>query len=494
MTNLPGGPRIQLAAVVLLGAGLRLFRLNWQGTWHDENFSLAVVWLPWPEAFREIVRDYVHPPLYYVLLKIWVAAAGFGDYPARLFAALFGTLTIPAVYIAGRRLADHATGLLAALLMAISQVGVYYSHEARMYSMAMLLTILAILLFDTAASTRRVRDWAGFTGVAVLAAYTHYYMLLVLLSIAAYGFLRRRTLGIPLRWWLAAGVVVAAALTPWLFSGIIEARAANPKIHSLNETRSVLWFSPISALNWFHNAKWRGMVAESPLGTLAAGLLVFTGPAIALLIRGRGRLAGWFDPPRDVARLALPGLVCAGVILVGAAASAIMHVQFSGRYLVMAAPAYYLLSAAGIRSMRSRALRAATVGGAVALAAGSLRANYYTQTKPDTRAAVEWVAAQWRSPDCVCTLPQLRSPEAWFWRARRNVTPPAAPRPAGQVLARPEACPRLWIIRDRTFFLNTAASREQFRLLEAAFEPVERRDYYGATAGLYRPRGPGRSP
>src|ERR1035437_7035285 len=110
-----------LLVILLAGLGLRLYRLTWQSVWDNEAFSLTVSHLPSHEMTAKIVKDIVHPPLHYYLLHGVFRAFGFGDLQARLVSAVFGTITVGVVFLLAQYLFDTSTGLLASMLMAVSQ-------------------------------------------------------------------------------------------------------------------------------------------------------------------------------------------------------------------------------------------------------------------------------------------------------------------------------------------------------------------------------------
>jgi hypothetical protein len=90
------------------------------------------------------VRIDQHPPLYYLMLRLWMAL---GDDAAtvRALSALFGTLNIPVLYLLGRRLAGRNMGLLAAFILAASPSHVRFAQETRMYTLLTLNASLALL-------------------------------------------------------------------------------------------------------------------------------------------------------------------------------------------------------------------------------------------------------------------------------------------------------------------------------------------------------------
>jgi mannosyltransferase len=135
---------VLLLAIVVLGAFLRLYRIGDNGLWIDEAFSIWMGRQPVGEMLNWLVRIDQHPPLYYLLLHVWMRL---GDDQAvvRAFSALCSTLTIPVIYLLGRRLADQKLGLLAALILAVSPFHVHFAQEARMYALLALNASLAML-------------------------------------------------------------------------------------------------------------------------------------------------------------------------------------------------------------------------------------------------------------------------------------------------------------------------------------------------------------
>ena len=145
-----------LLAIVALGGALRFYQIGSEGLWLDEAFSVWMSWQPVGKLLGWLVRIDQHPPLYYLLLHFWMAL-GDDEATVRALSALFGTLTVPVMYLVGRRLADKRVGLLAALILAVSPFHVRFAQEARMYTLLALnaslaLYALARLLTDSRAA------------------------------------------------------------------------------------------------------------------------------------------------------------------------------------------------------------------------------------------------------------------------------------------------------------------------------------------------------
>ena len=133
-------PETTFVGVLTLAALLRLLRLDFQPLWWDEGYSVWFATHPLAEIVALTAQD-IHPPLYYALLHGWIGLLGAGSVSLRLLSVLFGVAAIPAIHWAGRRLRGPRAGLLAALLLAINPLHIYYSQEVRMYGLVALLSI-----------------------------------------------------------------------------------------------------------------------------------------------------------------------------------------------------------------------------------------------------------------------------------------------------------------------------------------------------------------
>ncbi|MGH2354311.1 MAG: glycosyltransferase family 39 protein, partial [Chloroflexota bacterium] len=201
-----------VAAVVLLGFALRLWRLAHLGDLEfDEIVSVRYAALPAGELLPRLAGAlFEHPPAFYLALGWWQSALGESDTAARLASTIPGTLTIPLAFAVARRLFDRRTGLVAALLVAIAPLPLFYSREARMYALVACLALASLWLFlrglaaahaDPGTEPHRCRDgsplrapaplrrssprsssgtssqiglWIAYTLVGALTAYVHY--------------------------------------------------------------------------------------------------------------------------------------------------------------------------------------------------------------------------------------------------------------------------------------------------------------------------------
>ncbi|MGC8782587.1 MAG: glycosyltransferase family 39 protein, partial [Anaerolineae bacterium] len=144
----------------------------------------------------------------------------------RLLSVIFGVLAIPAIYAAGRRIFGPRVGLVAAGLLAISPLHIYYSQEIRMYGLVALLSsgVLAAaweLIGRDGEPTRDAVKWSrdrlvAYILFATAALYTQYYAVFLPIGLTLYAVWRRRRAWHVLWRWLAAQAVVALLYLPWV--------------------------------------------------------------------------------------------------------------------------------------------------------------------------------------------------------------------------------------------------------------------------------------
>lgn len=132
--------------ILLAGVVIRLISLN-QSLWLDEATSALVARMSIGDMFTKFLPSDFHPPLYYLLLRYWSMIFGSSEVVLRIPSLIFGVGTIYLTYLIGKKLFSKNVGLTASLLLATSGLAVYYSQEARMYSMASFLVALAIYLY-----------------------------------------------------------------------------------------------------------------------------------------------------------------------------------------------------------------------------------------------------------------------------------------------------------------------------------------------------------
>ena len=156
----------------------RLWRLTTYSLRADEISAFRRVSHDWIGTFGAIVRDVVHPPLFYVLLKLWIGIGGESELWLRLFPVLTAFAAIGPFFLLCRELGLRSAEMnLALMLMAVNGYLIYYAQEIRMYSLLLFLTLCSLWLFARFfnAPGRTTKHLLALSAVNLLLVYTQYY-------------------------------------------------------------------------------------------------------------------------------------------------------------------------------------------------------------------------------------------------------------------------------------------------------------------------------
>lgn len=175
-----------------------------------------------PEAGPWTVANYTylqesHPPLYFVVLHLWMRVFGATLSSARVLAIVISLATLPLLFGFARQIAGETAAWIAVLLFALSPIHSAMALQVRMYTAVSLLIVwtfwLTWQILDQGATPARVRllIWLGITGLLL-----HYYFVLFLF-VEGVALLTQRKL------WPAA-VSIGAAWTVLLAALAVYAR------------------------------------------------------------------------------------------------------------------------------------------------------------------------------------------------------------------------------------------------------------------------------
>jgi mannosyltransferase len=164
-----------VAGLLALGAVVRFASLGVQSYHHDEVITVTrVIHGSFLQMLREVKHSESNPPLYYVLAWGWAKAFGNGEVAMRSLSALFGTATIPFAFGAAREVGGTRAGLIAAALVAVNPMLIWYSQEARSYVLLVFFCTAALYFFLRALRSQEGRDlalWALASGCALSSHY-----------------------------------------------------------------------------------------------------------------------------------------------------------------------------------------------------------------------------------------------------------------------------------------------------------------------------------
>jgi mannosyltransferase len=204
-----------VAGLTALAAVLRFATLGVQAYHHDEVVTASrVLRGGFGHAMDAVGFSESAPPLYYALAWLWTQLTGTGEVGLRSLSALAGTATVPVAFLLGAELHGRRAGIVAAALVAVNPMLLWYSQEARGYALLALLTAVAALYFVRALDGSRGdgrRDLKRWGIASALALATHYFAIFPV-ALEAIWLLRRR--GRPALRGLGIVAVAGLALAP----------------------------------------------------------------------------------------------------------------------------------------------------------------------------------------------------------------------------------------------------------------------------------------
>lgn len=382
--------------ILLLGCLLRLYKLGEQSLWIDEVFQII-------DASRP-VETFIEPflnlnlgatqksPLSFALHHGWLQIGG-GEFFLRLPSVLFSVLEVGVLFHLARALLGWRTGALAAFLLALSPLHIWYAQELRYYSLWTLLTTCAFLALVMAWKRGRLRAWIAYVGSTILSGMAFVVGVLILplhwLSGALLWRAPHTSRTFRLRFAGLQGLAFLAIAAP------MATRALRQGVESVGTPRG----PELMALPYTFYTFVAGYSAGPSLRELHLSpgareillghpeVLLFLAVFAPLIVMGAWRLVR-YTPAREFLlpwAFGLPVLVFGIALLLG--------LTFNVRYALPALTAFTVVLAVGIQAIASVRWRAAAVAVVLLCLSFSLAHHYFDPEyhKADVRSAVEHV-------------------------------------------------------------------------------------------------------
>ncbi len=418
------------SVAVVIGVALRFYAPT--PLWLDEALSVNIARLPVSQIPRALAHDGA-PPLYYVMLHVWMLVFGRGDVAVRALSGIISVLSLPLFWFAGRRLGGRTVAWITFFLALGSPFAINYATTARMYSLMILWSVLGFLALTRALEEPRPGRLVALGAVTAATLYTHYwglYLVLVTCAWLAWQVWRTGRGGPQLR----AIIIGALFFLPWSPVFVFQA------LHT-----GTPWTSPASIADLL------GVFGDFAGGGPWGGLLMFATFALFLLgVFGRAVAPGSpvdtvgvegaterSQPGRAVMlelrpRPAMGPLagVTIGTLLLAVGLSALANSAFVARYTAVVLPLFLLVVATGVAVLPGRRFRVGCV--ALLTVAGlltGLNENQQQRTQAAQVAAVLNLQAQ--PGDLVVYCPDQLGPAVDRLLQARGVAEITFPRAIG---------------------------------------------------------------
>lgn len=390
--------RLHWAGLGLITAAAAAIRLS--GLTYSLRIDEIEAWAGAQAPLGEILTRFDRLPHTSLLLRAAMHTLGDSEPALRLPFLVFGVLAVPTIYLAGRLLFDRATGLAAAVLLAVAPMHVFHSQEARYYAPFVFYSLCAFIVAWRLAGTeerRRPLLWGIFWGVSALNAYTHLFALYPLvLSVGTilWGRWNRTRLARPsgeASWLPAAGLAALILLAgpAWYYLLLWQQGGSDTLIESY-VLQHLLGPFPFSAIA-------REAAGGSPAAALLCGLAIL------------GGALNWKSRRAAVACLWLwIVLPVASLFLIKS------KTHFELRYFIFLLPLGLLLAASGAAATAERLARGAwmriacagAILAAVVAAQAPALAAYQALPLSRLRETVKYISERCGPQDAVFLFPQ----------------------------------------------------------------------------------------
>lgn len=428
-------PRLIFGLILAAFVAIRLWRLTDSCLWFDEIFSIHAAEHPWNSLFWFVAQDLIHPPLFYVFLKLWIGIGGESVLWFRLFSILFSmAAVVPFILLCREVKLKAPAALLALTFFAVNGSLIKYAQEVRMYSLLMCLSLFSFWLF--ARFFYRGKNIWILTIINILLVYTHYFGWLIVFSEFVVILILQR---IKIRHVLIMIGIGLVAYVPWILA-IVNAVRAGSAI-----SQNIGWIERPGILSIFDLACdliepfYYQANSVAPSTIIIVTLPLLTAIAAATLIY----VFEWKQHD-ERERFWMLGMILLVPIVLAFAASWIFPFSIWGsRHLIAVFPPMMILAALFLTSISDRFVRYLLIAVAFLLIGSGGYQYANTRTSPQVWCAWERLAADIPrgTPTTVFVFEDLVAYHFWFaTRGSENIK-----------IVKIEGVPGL--MEDKAFFL-----------------------------------------
>lgn len=248
---------VAIGILISVSVGLTI-GLN-QSVWFDESYSIMVAKKPIIEMIRLTSLD-THPPLYYLILKMWGGLFNWSELALRGLSLMFmAGATFIGVKIV-KKIFGNKAAILSLIFLILAPFLLRYGFEIRMYSLASLIGISATFVLINALEEKRTKQanyfWIIYGILVAAGVYTLYYTVFIWLTHLIWLILRliKKKGNLFKTKWLKAYLLSALLFLPWLpnFVGQLTNGALAPITQPMNLSNiiGVISFSFLYKPSW----------------------------------------------------------------------------------------------------------------------------------------------------------------------------------------------------------------------------------------------------
>lgn len=168
-----------IIAVILLNFILKISTVDNSPLWYDEIISIKNAYQDFGHIKHTSEWDN-NPPFYYYCLSVVIKIFGDTEFIVRFLSVLFSSIAAGYLFLISNKYFNTVVAISVSLLFLASNIVFYYSHEARAYSLTLMLSLISTWLYFELKNKQGISTWILLGVVNFLIVYTHYIAGLVL--------------------------------------------------------------------------------------------------------------------------------------------------------------------------------------------------------------------------------------------------------------------------------------------------------------------------
>ncbi|MFH1590251.1 MAG: glycosyltransferase family 39 protein [archaeon] len=214
--NLKKNAWIIMLIILLLAILLRFWAIESESYWLDEAISIRQAQADDFGSTLDMVKKDIHLPLHITLLHFWVKIFGTSELASRLLSLIFGVAGVWISYLLTKKLFNRRIAIITSLLFAFSPIMIYYSQEARLYSLFVFLSLLSFYFYIKFIENMNNKNLLFYGLSTLLLIYTHLFAFLVLLVQNVYILYKFKFQFKKLIKWFAGQFILFLLFLPWI--------------------------------------------------------------------------------------------------------------------------------------------------------------------------------------------------------------------------------------------------------------------------------------